>query len=267
MNDGPRVERIRHELKRRTLTVARVERLPANMVRIVLAGPELRGFNSPGFDDHIKVFFPDLDAAPGPGAAPGVHTAPPAMRDFTPRRYDASAGELWIDFFLHEGGPAAAWAANAVPGLTLTIGGPKGSALIALDGIDTHVLVGDETALPAIARRLEELPSTARAQMLVEVGAGTERPSLVSRAALEIAWVVRRSPPVGPPGQDLVDALRGTALPPGRSFVWVATESRAARAIRNHLRDERGVGKHWIKAAGYWQAGAAGAHERIGDDE
>jgi len=63
MNDGPRVARVRHEIKRRRLTVARVERLPPKMVRIVLGGEELRGFTSLGFDDHIKVFFPGSPAA------------------------------------------------------------------------------------------------------------------------------------------------------------------------------------------------------------
>lgn len=254
MNEGPRVERVRHELKRRRLTVARVERLPPSMVRIVLCGAELGGFTSTGFDDHIKLFFPE-DGAPAP-----------AMRDFTPRHYDAAAGELWIDFFLHAGGPAATWAAHAAPGQMLEIGGPKGSAVIALDGIDTHVLVGDETAVPAIGRRLEELPSTTRALVLIEVDAGAARPTLGSRASLEVAWAERRSPPGGPPGQNLIDALRRLEFPPGHTFVWVAAESRAARAIRTHLRDERGFGKHWIKAAGYWQQGTAGTHERIADD-
>ena len=95
VHEEPRITRVRHELKRRALTVARVERVPLNMVRVVLNGEELEGFISLGFDDHIKVFFPT------------------AMRDFTPRRLDADAGELWIDIFLHDGGPAASWAAQA----------------------------------------------------------------------------------------------------------------------------------------------------------
>jgi len=49
--------------------------------------------------------------------------------------------------------------------------------------------------------------------------------------------------------------------------VWVAVETQAARAIRRYLRDERGIDKKWIKAAGYWQRGAVGAHERISDDD
>jgi NADPH-dependent ferric siderophore reductase len=253
MSGGPRVERVRHELKRRRLTVARVERQPPNLVRVVLTGPELQGFTSLGFDDHVKVFFP----------AAGATEA--AMRDFTPRRFDAAANELWIDFFLHEGGPAAGWAARAAPGAPLEIGGPKGSAVVAPEGIDTHVLVGDETAVPAIGRRLEELPAAARALVVIEVDAGATRPILAGPAALEIVWVERGAGAA--PGRALIDALRRTPFPPGDCYVWVAAETRAARAIRNYLRDERGLGRQWIKAAGYWQQGAIGAHERIADDE
>ncbi len=281
MFDAPRIERVRHELKRRRLTVARVERLPPNMVRIVLSGEELRGFTSLGFDDHVKVFFAQATDTAAGAAAGGA----PEMRDFTPRRFDAAAGELWIDFFLHRGGPAAGWAAQARVGQTLEIAGPKGSAVIAPDGIDGHVLIGDETALPAIGRRLEELPAAARVLVVIESDLDAGRPAVAGRAAVDVLWVPRNgtgnpsggsssggSPPGGappggaPPGNAIIDALRGAAFPPGRCFVWVAAESHAARAIRGYLRNERGLAKQWIKAAGYWQRGRAGTHDSIAEE-
>jgi NADPH-dependent ferric siderophore reductase len=249
--EAPVVTRIRHELTRRTLTVSRVERLPPGMVRIVLSGEELRGFSSLGFDDHIKLFFPAVKE--------GEDLAP-AMRDFTPRRFMAEQGELWIDFFLHEGGPATEWAARARVGLTLQIAGPKGSSVIAPDGIDVHLLIGDETAVPAISRRLEELPPSARALVVIEVEASTERPGLESQAAVQVVWVVRGHEQ---PAHGIIDALRNLELAPGRCFAWVACESRSARAIREYLRDDRDFDRRWIKAAGYWQQGAAGKHDSI----
>jgi NADPH-dependent ferric siderophore reductase len=269
--EGPRVTRVRHELKRRLPTVARVERLPPNMVRVVLSGEELRGFTSLGFDDHVKVFFPNgggttLAGGSDSRSAVAVDGAgAPAMRDFTPRRFDIETGELWIDCFLHEGGPAAAWAAQASVGQTLEIGGPKGSAIIALDGIEAHVLIGDETALPAISRRLEELPVSTRTLIVIELDADSERPVLASSAAMDVVWVARERRG-GAPAQEIIGTLRGLEFPPGRCFVWVAGESQAARAIRSYLRDERGFDKKWIKAAGYWQRGAAGTHDSIQDE-
>jgi NADPH-dependent ferric siderophore reductase len=254
VNDAPRVERIRHETKRRRLTVTRVERLPPNMVRIVLSGEELRGFTSLGFDDHIKVILPSNGAAG------------PEMRDFTPRRFDSNAGELWIDFFVHEGGPAASWAEQARIGQTLEIGGPRGSMVIALEGIDAHVLIGDETAVPAIGRRLEELPAAVPTLVVIEIDANSEPPVLLNRAAMKLICV-RRDGLHGPPAHEVIDALRRLEFPSGRCFVWVAAESRAARTIRGYLRDERGLDKKWIKAAGYWQRGSAGEHDSIAEDD
>jgi NADPH-dependent ferric siderophore reductase len=246
MNEVPNVLRIRHELRRRRLTVARVERLPPAMVRIVLQGAELEGFASLGFDDHVKLFFPE------PAAAGGL-----AMRDFTPRRYDAAAGELWVDFFLHEGGPAASWAAQATVGQVLEVGGPKGSSVLALDGIDGHVMVGDETALPAIGRRVDELSPGTRTLVVIESDANAVRPVFPSRPGLDVLWV-SRGPQNDLPARRIIETLGGVGLPPGRCFFWVALESQAARAVRKYLCEERGINGKWVKAAGYWQRGTPG---------
>jgi len=241
-------------LKRRNLTVARLERLAPQMLRVVLTGAELAQFISLGFDDHVKLIFGSSD----PNA--------PEMRDFTPRRFDAEAGELWIEFYLHQTGPAASWAAQAAVGQTLTVAGPRGSAIIALDGIDSHVLVGDETALPAIGRRLQELPAATRALVVVESDGGSKGYPLETRAALQVVDVPRAERSATP-AAELIEALRHLQFPPGRCFTWVATESQAARAIRRYLTDERGLDRHWIKAAGYWQRGAVGTHEVIQDEQ
>lgn len=253
----PRALRVRHELRRRTLTVLRVQQPAEQMARVILGGPELTGFTSLGFDDHVKVFFP----VTGPAAWQDDAWV---MRDFTPRRYDARVGELWIDFYLHEAGPAAAWAAQASAGQRLVVAGPKGSAVIEIEGIDHHVLIGDETALPAIHRRLDELPRGARALAVVEIEQGSVWPAPVSQAEVDVRWVPRDGHN-GPPAHELLAALRNLPLPPERCFCWVAGESNAARAIRRYLVEERGIGKRWVKAAGYWQRGATGLHDRIDD--
>ena len=253
MSSLPGITRVRHEPKRRRLTVIRVERLAPKMLRIVCGGGELAQFTSLGFDDHVKLFFPVGDEVP-------------AMRDFTPRRFDAQAGELWIDFYLHDTGPATAWASQVAVGQPLTVGGPRGSFILSPEGIDSHVLIGDETALPAIGRRLEELPASARALVVTESDGGSTGYPLQSRAALEIVSVARGAHTEAPAAQ-IIEALRKLKFPPGRCFTWVAAESRSARAIRRYLTDERGVDKHWIKAAGYWQRGAIGTHDTIQDAE
>ncbi len=54
--------RLRLDVRFRELTVLRTEEVTPHMRRIVLGGAELAGFDSPGADDHIKLFFPTLRA-------------------------------------------------------------------------------------------------------------------------------------------------------------------------------------------------------------
>ena len=262
------IERVRHDLKLRVLTVVRTEQLTPHMRRITLAGDDLDGFVSPAHDDHVKLFFPAPgQASPvfpvlGNGANP-IQYAPgarPIARNYTPRRYDAERRELEIDFVLHGDGPASLWAAQAAPGQTLGVGGPRGSMLVPLD-FDWYVLVGDQTALPAIARRLEQLPSGARAIAVIETVDDGEQVALESQAQVDIHWVGRN----GRSGTLLLEALQRIALPhDGDGFVWVACEHAQVKGLRAHFIDA-GVPKQHLHVASYWKHGAAEHHERHDD--
>jgi NADPH-dependent ferric siderophore reductase len=261
------VVRVRHPLKFRLLRVARVEPLSPALVRVTLTG-DLSDFVSASFDDHVKVFFPpageEKPVLPsfGPdGIAFPEGVERPAARDYTPRRFDAQANELDIEFALHEAGPATAWAAQARPGQYLGVGGPRGSMVIPT-GFDWHLLVGDETALPAIQRRLTELPAGARVAVVVEVANRADRIALPTEADLYAVWCYREESEAAHP---LVDAVSEVWLPPGEGYVWAAGEASAIRAVRAHLCNERGVDKKRIRASAYWRRGAQAAHETIDD--
>jgi NADPH-dependent ferric siderophore reductase len=242
--------RFRHEVVRRPLEVLRVQAVTPRMVRVTLGGEALRGFTSLGADDHVKVFFPQ-------------HGAPDVSRDYTPRRFDAAVLELDIDFVLHAEGPASDWARRVAVGDKLLVGGPRGSHVIAND-FDWYLLAGDETAIPAIGRRLSELPANARAIVRIEVAEPEEVQTFVTSAALDIQWLARGSAPVGDSAL-LQAALRAVALPAGDGHAWLACESHTARILRQILVSERGLNREWVKAAGYWKLGAAGVHESVGD--
>jgi NADPH-dependent ferric siderophore reductase len=243
---------------RRRLTVQRVEKIAANVVRLALGGEELGGFTSHGFDDHIKIFVP-----PAAGAPALQPEEKPPMRDYTPRRYDAAAGLLYVDFVIHEAGPATAWASQAKPGDVVGVAGPRGSMIIPVQ-FDWHLLIGDETALPAIGRRLEELPATTRAVVVAEVDDAAAQQTLESPAAVSVVWVHRNGADAGSADR-LIEALRALDFPEGDYFAWAAAEATVARAVRRYLIEERSADKQWVKAAGYWRRGAEGAHEPIQD--
>lgn len=254
MNDhaANAIHRVMHEIKRRRLQVLKVTDLTPRMRRITLGGEALAGFVSQGADDHIKLLFA-RDAAEqqaleslvlGGGKDDGPK---PAMRDYTPRRIDLAKGELDIDFVLHGDGPAATWAAQAAPGQALHIGGPR-SSLIVPDVFDSYLLIGDETALPAIARRLEELPAQRKALAVIEIENLAERQPLHSAAAREVIWVERHAVE-----EALVRAVTDLTLPDGALYAWVATEAALSRRVRKVLLQVHGVPEIAVKAAGYWR--------------
>ncbi|PRX08113.1 UNVERIFIED_ORG: NADPH-dependent ferric siderophore reductase [Martelella mediterranea] len=242
----PEIERVRHELKRRVLTVTACEYITPVMLRIHFESPTLSDFISAAPDDHIKLFFETGDDKP-------------AMRDYTPRRYNNDDNSLIIDFAIHDAGPATAWAVAAKPGDTLEIGGPRGSKVIR-GPVDHWLLIGDETALPAIARRIEEASAGATFTAIIAVPSPDDHQSFKTEADTHIHWIDRQGADATDPAPFL-DILKGIDLPP-QTFVWVGAEARVARAVRTHLLEERNHPLTWMNASGYWVSNAPGASEK-----
>jgi len=215
-------ERIRQEPKRRTLTVVEAFDLTPQMRRIILTSPELADFASPAPDDHIKLFLPD------PAAPTGE-----VMRDYTPRRFDAARCRLTLDFALHEAGPATLWAQSARPGDRLTIGGPKGSLVVA-DDFDWYLLIGDESAWPAIARRIEGLRAGVPVTSLAVVADPGEVQPVETAARHRPLWVFRSGH--GDSDASLLrEALAQWQPPEGDGYVWIAGEAQTARALKTEM--------------------------------
>lgn len=243
------MRRVRYETRRRTLTVAAVEALTPGMRRIRFQSPDLHDFTSLSPDDHIKLF---LETADGRSV----------MRDYTPRAFDVAAGTLMIDFAVHDAGPATAWALSARAGDRLEIGGPRGST-IAPDGFDWYLLVGDETALPAIGRRVEGLAPGAEVTTIVIVDRAADIQAFETAARWRATWISRDED--GP--DDIANARRAIdRLFPseGDGFVWIAGEGQFAKALRAHVLERHGHPLGQMKAAGYWVRGGEGAYEPLG---
>lgn len=236
-----RVERVRFELRRRELTVARVTRPTPGFACITLAGAALEGFQSLSFDDHVKLMLPQPDGSV-------------AMRDITPRAYDTARCELQVEVALHGHGPASRWAAQAAPGQAATVGGPRGSMIIPID-FEWHLLAGDASALPAVLRRLDELPAGTTAHVLLLVDDTADERPLASAATLHLRWV--RTP------AQWLQALRAMAWPAGDGFAWLAGEARVVAQAREIVLGQHGHPREALRAAAYWKQGASAFHERL----
>jgi NADPH-dependent ferric siderophore reductase len=262
--ENPRApRRVRHETRLRLLTVNKVIDVTPLMRRFRLEG-DMAGFSSAGHSDHIKAFFfpdgvtPNLPPV-GPNGAEFKPGERPEMRDYTPRYWNVEEGWIELDFVLHGDGPASTWAANARLGSTLVIGGPRGSVVVPA-AYDWYLLVGDETALPAIGRRIEELPEGSPVVAIIEVASPLEEQRFETVANVEIHYVHRNGAPAGSTSL-LLDAVKARRFPSGDAYAYIAGESTMSRAVREHLTEERGFNPEWVKAAGYWLLGTADAHE------
>lgn len=191
-------ETVRHPLRMRRLHVTRVERPTPRLARVTLAGDDLDGFRSDGPGDHVKVFFPapgeDEPWLPQLGPAGIVPTpgAPrPIARDYTPKHQSLGERVLQLDIVLHDGGMASGWAAHAEPGRVLGVAGPRGSHVLR-PGVAGLVLVGDETALPAIQNFLHGAAPGLPVLAIVEVQDEQDVQPLESAADVTARWVFRR---------------------------------------------------------------------------
>jgi len=230
---------------------------------VTLTGPQLHeferdglslpAFTAPGFDDHVKLIFasqgPIEDVLPRQ-LAHGIEWRPTphlASRDYTPRRVDPVAGELDLEFVRHGTGPAATWADTAEPGSQLWLVGPKSSTLLP-EEIDWVLLAGDETALPAIARFLDERPLDVPVRIVVNLPDDHGRITLRLQDGDTITWVVDPDP------ASLVPAVRQLDWPDGQVFAWAAGESRSLLPLRRFLTREKSVPRTHINVTGYWVA-------------
>ncbi|WP_159499335.1 siderophore-interacting protein [Microbacterium sp. 18062] len=257
-----------HPVVLRQLEVLRIHDVTPGMRRVTLTGDQLgaftsstgfpmREFRSPAFDDDVRLFFPYPGESEPVLPVQGEHSTiypkdlRPINRVYTVRRYDPVARELDLDFVKHGTGAATTWAYRAAPGDRLHIGGPAASRAFPAQA-DWLLVAGDDTALPAIGRLLDEAPGHLRAQVFIEIAEDAHRQTLRELPGVTVTWLPRHGAEAGTTPL-LLDAVRGADWWEGTAFAWVAGEQAAVRDIRRHLVDDRGVAKEDIEFVGYWK--------------
>ncbi|MGW4395009.1 siderophore-interacting protein [Amycolatopsis nivea] len=238
------------------LEVLRKEHLTPHMIRIVAGGEGLKDFRPNEFTDaYVKVIFKVAGVEyPEPfdlnrirEELPREHA--PRLRTYTVRSYDEAAGELVLDFVVHgDEGLAGPWAQRAQPGDELLLAGPGGAYAPRADA-GWHLLVGDESAVPAIAAALEALPSGALAHVFLLVADESEHQPLATKADAQVTWLHRSA------SDDLVAAVKALPWPDEDVHAFVHGEAGFVRELRRYLFDERGVARDAVSLSGYWREG------------
>lgn len=219
--------------------VLRREQITPHLVRLVLGGPGLAGFDSTGIPDEWVGLI-----------VPGQFQS----RYYTVRSWQG--GELTLDVVVHDVGLVTEWATRTDPvGQTVTITEPKGS-YAAPDGAQWLLLVGDLTAMPAMARIAEttSLPTRIWAETADDL------PGYLPETA-EVTW----STPPSETSSDLAAAVEKIEWPEGDGYFWMAGESSQMRAIRKHLMRERKLDSHAYDVMGYWRGGGQKRQPRAVD--
>lgn len=223
-------------------TVVRTEQLTPNMIRIVFGGPGLAGFESTGFtDQYVKVSLP-VEGADRP-----------ASRRYTIRHWDPDSREATIDFVVHgDLGVTGRWAAHAEPGDLLAMAGPSGGYRPDPDA-DWYLMVGDESALPAIAASIEAVPPARPVLAVLLADDPGHELTLDSPGELHLTWVHRRQH--DDPAAAFLAAVESLAFPEGSVSAFVHGEAAETRALRQHLLARRGLDRQAISVSPYWRRG------------
>jgi len=264
------------------LTVLRTERLAPHWVRVTFGGGEIERFAPMGYDQWFRLFLPvGGEAALSRVPAKANHALGylkflripdgerPVMRNYSVRAFRPATGgagaELDVDFVLHgsaaEGtaGPASRWAETCRVGEHVLII-DEGLTFNPERGTERVVLVGDETALPAIAAICASLPAHAIGPVLLEAPSAEDALEFARPSGVDVRWLVRGSG--DRPGALALEALRDLTLPAAPFHAYAAGEQALASGARKLLVGELGVDKGQVSFCGYWRVGSSSPASR-----
>lgn len=248
------------------LTVSRNTQLSPSFRRITLTGPGLTDLQYLGFDQMVRFFFTREDQTELclPTLSNDAWIAQtllqprsrrPWVRNYTIRHFRPDDLELDIDFVRHEdAGPASSWAERAKAGDPAGIL-DEGIAYLPQRTTKWHLLVGEESAVPAILAILESSPPQLRAEVFLEVPTASDiLEDFNTHEGIRLHWIPRSNHDMRP-GARVLEEVKNASLPDGESYTWVAGEQQLPTGLRRYLVNDRKIPKSHITFSGYWRQG------------
>jgi NADPH-dependent ferric siderophore reductase len=227
-----------------TATVTKVRRLSPLMQRLTFKASEFVGQEAISCaDTYMKIVLPDP-----------TNSDEPVMRSYTVRSHDSVAGTVDIDFALHgQGGVAAPWAERAQVGDTAEFKG-IGGGYNPSEQAPWHLLIGDDSALPAIAAAVEQLGEDSGKVVILIADSPEELlgdGDAFSPPEGSEVQVVSHTPAV-------IEAVRSAyASHEGVPHVFLHGEASMVREVRRVIRSDFAQDLKAMSVSGYWRAGAS----------
>lgn len=247
--------------------VKQIDDLSPHLRRITLFSDALRHYPAPCVAAHIKLFLPQsgqrqpvLPTLTEKGPVWPEGAVRPIVRTYTVRNLRAGEGEIDIEFAMHDGScPALDFARSAQPGDWIGLSNPGGPKPM-LPPAQRYYLVGDGSALPAIAALLEDMPEHTTGQAFIRVAVREDCLALKKPAGLQISWFVGSIET----SEKLIAAFIASSLPVEDSHFWLAGENRLVVELRRYLRREKACRRQQLYAIPYWHEGLneEGYHHR-----
>lgn len=254
----PRNKAAKAKRNAREATVTQITRLSEELVRISFDCPGIRGQQLPHTDHYIKLLFvpEEADYSWPFDLAEIKENYPrrlhPVTRTYTFRRVDTTAGTFETDFVTHgAAGLAGPWAQQAEVGDTIAFVGPGGAWHPESD-YEHFVLVGDESAAPAIAAAIENLPEGASATAYVEIADAQARFEMPTPEGVKLHWVYRDG---ATHGTALSEAVRQAGVPQQHTSWFVHGVAEMLKELRRFLFIDNSVAKADVSISGYWRIG------------
>jgi NADPH-dependent ferric siderophore reductase len=238
----------------RTVAVVSREELSPRMLRLVLGGEALHGLPPADPAASVRLVVPwagDLFEVPTWTGNEFLLSdgRRPALRTFTPVAFDADANHLTLDIVRHRGGAISEWAESVTIGAAAAISGPGRGEAIDPDA-HRYILLGDETAIPAIRQMIDAIPATVQIDVHIETVVREARLELPPHPGLSVTW--HDADPAAPPCSQIRAAIARLDFD-ASTRVWAAGEAAAVQAIRKYLFTERAVPRHHASIRGYWK--------------
>ena len=236
--------------KMRMTQVKEIIDISPHMRRVIVTGEALGDFPVDRKSAHVKAIFPVPGAEnklPKLGAYDGFKTW---MRSYTIREFDPRTQELWLDFAVHDHqGLASNWAESANVGDYLGIAGPGDIKHPNMDA-DSHLLMGDLTALPVIAATLEMLPGHASGSAYIQVPTPEDIQKLNKPKDVMVEWLVTENKKT----ERFLSALSAQKTTLTKTSILIAAEASIVKQLKSYLKEHCEYTKKNLYASAYWNS-------------